>query len=318
LRFVADERLGTVGAVTQIDDAVAEAERRRRISDRDLSASVQHFGAVLRTVCQESGLTVERWLPGGAGTPPLLVKRADGLTAVLKIEEPGALDGAVRVMRADQGLAYARVLAWNADRGAVLLERLGHDLWAEASTLNSQGQVLVPLLREAWRVPLTYGRPFQSKASDLLVILADLGPQYGTQHQDVLVVATEYAKQLAESETPEVVCHGDPHAGNVLRRDGGWALIDPDGFIGERAYDLGVVTRDACREILAAEALQPGSARPMLLGDCRRMAEAANVDPDRVWRWSFVERVTTGLYLGWHGHARESATFLETATLLGR
>jgi hypothetical protein len=47
----------------QIDDAVAEAERRRSISDRDLSASVQHFGAVVRTVCQEWGLTVERWLP---------------------------------------------------------------------------------------------------------------------------------------------------------------------------------------------------------------------------------------------------------------
>jgi streptomycin 6-kinase len=60
-----------------------------------------------------------------------------------------------------------------------------------------------------------------------------------------------------------VVCHGDPHAGNVLRRGDGWALIDPDGFVGERAYDLGVVMRDACREITDAEASQPGAARPM-------------------------------------------------------
>jgi hypothetical protein len=176
----------------------------------------------------------------------------------------------------------------------VLLERLGHDLWAEASTLSRQGQVLVPLLQEAWRVPLTCGRPFQSKASDLLAILADLRPRYGTHHQKVLVVATEYAKQLAASETPEVVCHGDPHAGNVLRRGGGWAFIDPDGFIGERAYDLSVVMRDAYHEITAAEALQPGSARPMLLEGCRRMAEFADVDRERLWRWGFVERVTTG------------------------
>jgi len=65
------ERVGSVGAVTQdpIDDALAEAERRRSISDRDLSASVQHFGAVARAVCREWDLTVERWLPGGAGTP---------------------------------------------------------------------------------------------------------------------------------------------------------------------------------------------------------------------------------------------------------
>ncbi len=313
-----DDVLGTVPRVTRdpIDHAVTEAERRRSDSDRDLSGSVQHFGAVVRSVCQEWGLTVERWLEGGAGTPPLAVRRADGSAAVLKIAEPGALDVSVRVMRADGGHGYARVLAWEADSGALLLERLGHDLGNESSTLRGQGQVLVPLLREAWTVPLSCGRPFQSKASDLLAILADLGRRYGTQHEDVLVVATEYAKELAASEMAEVVCHGDPHAGNVLRRGEGWALIDPDGFVGERAYDLGVVMRDACREVVDAEAFQPGASRHMLREECRRLAERANVDPERVWRWGFVERVTTGLYLRWHGHARESATFLDTATLL--
>jgi hypothetical protein len=54
----------------------------------------------------------------------------------------------------------------------------------------------------------------------------------------------------------------------------------------------------------------------MLRDECRRLAELASADPERVWRWGFVERVTTGLYLRWHGRARESATFLDTATLL--
>ena len=53
--------------------------------------------------------------------------------------------------------------------------------------------MLVPLLRAAWRVPLTCGRPFLSKASDLSAILADLGPRYGSPHQDVLVVAPKLA-----------------------------------------------------------------------------------------------------------------------------
>ena len=304
-------------AQDEIDVAVAEAERRRRISDRDLSASVKHFDAVVRSVCHEWALTVERWLQGGAGTPPpLAVRLADGSAAVLKIAEPGALDETVRVLRAGDGHGYAKVLAWEADWGALLLERLGDGLRTEASTLSSQGQVLVPLLREAWRVPLACGRPFQSKALGLLAILADLGPRYGIHHEDVLAVATEYAKELAASEKAEVVCHGDPHAGNVLRRGEGWALIDPDGFVGERSYDLGVVMRDACREITDAEAFQPGAARPMLRDACRQLAEPADVDPERVWRWGFVERVTTALYLRWYGHAQESATFMKTATLL--
>lgn len=309
-------RYGCAVAQDQIDDAVAEAERRRSISDRDLSASVQHFSAVVRSVCHEWALTVEGWLQGGANIPPLAVRLADGSAAVLKIAEPGDLDVAVRVLRAGDGHGYARVLGWEAGLGALLLERLGGDLWTEASTLNSQGQVLVPLLREAWRVPLACGQPFQSKASGLLAILGDLGPRYGINHEDALLVATEYANELASSETAEVVCHGDPHAGNVLRRGKGWALIDPDGFVGERAYDLGVVMRDACREIADAEAVAPGAARPKLREECRRLAGPPNVDPERVWRWGFVERVTTGLYLGWYGHARESATFMDTATLL--
>ena len=287
-----------------IADALTEAERRGSISDRDLSESVHHFGTTVRLVCREWELTVERWLAGGAGTPPLAVRRADGSAAVLKIETPGAQDAAVRVMEAGDGHGYARVLAWEAGCGALLLERLGHDLRSEAPTLGQQGQVLVPLLQEAWRVPLACGRPFESKASGLSRILADLGPRYGDRYEDVLRAATAYARELATSEQGEVVCHGDPHAGNVLRRGAGWALIDPDGFVGERAYDLGVVIRDACREIEEAEASQPGAALPMLHAECRRVAGLANVDPERVWKWGFVERVTTGLYLRWFGHAR--------------
>jgi streptomycin 6-kinase len=299
-----------------IDRAVEEAKLRGSISDRDLTASVEHFSAVVPSVCREWGLSVQRWLEGGAGMPPLAVSRDDGSAAVLKIAEPGVLDAAVRVLRTAGGHGYVTVLAWEPERGALLLERLGRELWTESSTLRDQGQVLVPLLQDAWRVPLSCGRPFQSKAAALLAILVDLAPRYGVQHGDVLLVATEYVKELAASERPEVVCHGDPHAGNVLRRGEGWALIDPDGFVGERAYDLGVVMRDACRQITAVEASAPGAARPWLRDECRRLAEPVNADPERVWRWGFVERVTTGLYLRWHGRARESATFMATATLL--
>jgi len=300
------------------DDAVAEAERRSGISDRDVTASVEHFRAVVRPVCQDWKLVVDGWLGGGSGIPPLTVRRTGGAAAVLKIAEPGSLDGQARVMSAAGSHGYARVLQWDADRGALLLERLGHDLWAEEPTVAGQARVLAPLLQEAWRVPLGTGEPFEGKAAGLRTILADLGPRYGGDHQHALAVAAELAGELAPSERPEVVCHGDPHARNVLRRGAGWALIDPDGFVGERAYDVGVVMRDGCRELLAAEAARPGAAGHLLAEQCRRIAGSAGVDADRVWRWAFVERVTTGLYLRWFGHAQQSASFLDTADLLAR
>jgi len=313
-------RTATVLGVGQdaIDEAFAEAERRRAISDLDLSSSVRHFREVVHAVCRDWSLSTERWLDGGAGTPPLAVRRDDGTAAVLKIGEPGDLDQAVRVLHAADGHGYARVLAWEADRGALLLERLGGSLRVEARSLRDEGRVLVPLLQDAWTVPLTSGRRFEGKARGLLSILGDLGPRYGEAREEVLGLAREYAEWLAASEQAEVVCHGDPHAANVLRRGAGWALIDPDGFVGERAYDLGVVIRDACRELEEAERATPGGAHALLREESLRIAASAGVDPERVWRWGFVERVTTGLYLRWFGYVEESATFLDTATLLAR
>jgi streptomycin 6-kinase len=292
---------------------MVEARRRQAISDRDLSASVEHFVTSVCGVCDRWGLSTERWLPGGAGTPTLAVTTADGTPGVLKIAEPGALDPTARVMGAADGRGYARVLAWDADRGALLTERLGHVLWDEERTLARQSSVIGALLQDAWRVPLECGSPFAGKAAQLVAVLADLGPRYGSRHPDVLDHATRCASELAASERPEVVCHGDPHAGNVLRRGGDWALIDPDGFVGERAYDLGVALRDGCAEIAAAEASAPGSGRALLRRECRRLAGLADADHERVWRWALVERVTTGLFLHWHGYADEAATFLDTA-----
>ena len=56
----------------------------------------------------------------------------------------------------------------------------------------------------------------------------------------------------AASPTGElVVVHGDPHPGNLLGcssdRPGGetgYCFVDPDGFVADRAYDLGVAIRD--------------------------------------------------------------------------
>ena len=70
-----------------VHHAVAEAQRRQNISDRDLSASVEYFTATVRLVCHDWGLTVHDWLSGGAGTPPLSVSSADGTSAVLKIAD---------------------------------------------------------------------------------------------------------------------------------------------------------------------------------------------------------------------------------------
>lgn len=73
-----------------------------------------------------------------------------------------------------------------------------------------------------------------------------------------------------------------------------------------------------CWQIEAAEAVERGSAASWLRQECRRVAGLADVDPDRVWQWALVERVTTGLFLRWHGYDDETETFRSTADALER
>lgn len=295
-------------------DAIVEARRRAERADRDVSAVVEHYTANLPAVCAHWRLRPTGWFGNGSGAPTVAVLTEAGQAAVLKVSK--GLKTAARVMAAAAGRGYVRVLRWDFDRGAVLMERLGDDLASSTTRLVDQAGVVVPLLREAWTVPLATGDPFPRKAAGLQRILEDLGPRYGTGHPAALALAKGLAAELATSERAQVVCHGDPHPGNVLRRGSGWALVDPDGFVGERAYDLGVALRDGHLEIWASERLAAGSGPALVRLAAARLAELAGEDTHRVWSWGFVERVTSGLYLNWHGYQEEGANFLDTAELI--
>lgn len=90
--------------------------------------------------------------------------------------------------------------------------------------------------------------------------------------------------------------HGDPHPGNLLTvrepRPGaetGYVFVDPDGFVADRAYDLGVALRDWTSLLLGPDA------RRVAEGYCAVLAARSGVDAQRIWEWGFLERVSTGL-----------------------
>jgi streptomycin 6-kinase len=106
-----------------------------------------------------------------------------------------------------------------------------------------------------------------------------------------------------------VVAHGDPHAGNALEilepRAGAescFVLVDPEGFLAERAYDLGVVLRTSP----AARART----------DCRLLAALTHVDEQAIWEWGFLERVSSGLYHAVLGDEAGAQRFLASAAAL--
>ena len=254
------------------------------------------------------GITVGERLPGGTSSYVAAAVTATGEPAVVKISVPLVdFDQQVRTLRAAGGRGYVRLLAADLDHNAALLEPLGGPLTRSGLPPEGQLAVIADLLPLAWTVPRGDLVP-TDKAADLVEFVGSLRSS-AVGSSAVVDEALRCAERRSAAYDPDqcVVVHGDAAAANVLRRPGdGWVFVDPDGFVGDPAYDRGVAVRDWCAELLAA-----ADPRTLLRSYCVLLGG----DPDATWDWGFLERVSTGLYLASLGgdggpHLESAATLL--------
>jgi streptomycin 6-kinase len=243
----------------------------------------------------------------GAGASVVLAVRAGDRDAVLKLEVPEVgTAGQGALLERAAGHGYAQLLARDPERRALLLERLGAPLGRRGLPAERELTVLADLCRAAWLPP--DGEPGSSAAK--AAELADLVGEAGDGR--LVDAALRCTDRRAAFRGEEVVVHGDPHPGNALEADRpgatqGYLLVDPDGFVADPAYDLGVVLRER-----GADGAVPV---PMLQGWCRLLAARSGLDAQAIWEWAFVERVSTGLLLLRLGDDRGS-TWLGSAERL--
>lgn len=236
------------------------------------------------------------------GTEALVVsaRTASGREAVLKAFLPGSdPDGAeTRVLLAARGRGYAEVLAHDAGRGLLLLERLGPQLHELGWPVDDQLRAICATLQEAWAAPPGPG-PFITGAEKAAGLADWIEDQWAAQGRPcpraVVDRALAHAEARARADRPgvRVLAHGDAHAWNTLLVPGSdpprFKLVDPDGLLAEPAYDLAIPMREWSKELLAGDPVAGGRAR------CARLAELTGCDPAAIWAWGFVERVSTGL-----------------------
>ena len=252
-------------------------------------------------------ITVGRPLPGGTAAFVAQARTAEGDAVVLKIEPPDPdlhPAGQLRTLEAARGQGYAQLLAHDLEHRALLIEALGPRLSTLGLPPERQLDILGALLARAWQVPRPDGATLQ-QAQEKALVLAHLVRTLWTDlgrpcSEDVVDLALTYARRRRDATDLDraVVVHGDPHPDNALQvltaragAEAGFVFVDPDGFLADPAYDLGVVLRGWCDELLAGDAAQ--TARRY----CRLLAQQTGADETAIWEWGFLERVSTGLYL---------------------
>jgi streptomycin 6-kinase len=268
---------------------------------------------------------VERSLPGGTASYVARARTTDDLPVVMKLSIPDpAFALELGTLARAQGRGYVRLLAHDVDRYAMLLEGLGPSMDRTDMSPETQIVILCRLLAQAWAVPPPETGAFavpQDKATGLARLVNRLWKELdGPCSKRALTEALLFAERRALAFDPErcVVVHGDAAPNNALqalaRRPGaetGFVFVDPDGFIGDPAYDLGVALRDWCPQLLASP-----DARSLARRYSQLLADGSGIDEQAIWEWGFLERLSTGMYalaLGAHDLGRP---LLDTAEQL--
>ena len=237
--------------------------------------------------------------------------RADGTPVVVKACAPTgefALEAAT--LRAYDGRGAARLLASDAAREVLLLERLQPGTLLldladdEAATASAAG-----VMRALW-CPVPQGHPFPAVA-DWGRGFARLRRRYGGGTGPFPTALVERAERLyadlGASAAPPVLLHGDLHHYNILDAGPrGWLAIDPKGIVGEPAYEVGAFLRNRL----------PGPLPNPEAGDilARRIAIFAAVlglDGARIRAWGLAQAVLSAWWsMEDHGHGWEPALAL--------
>ncbi|MFE2260997.1 aminoglycoside phosphotransferase family protein [Streptomyces griseosporeus] len=269
-------------------------------------------------------LTVERvQVPGGRSSLVLLVRRADGTPAVLKLAPPRARPeaeraalahwggrGAVQLLEADAGEDAGGGAGEGAGAGALLLERLHPDVSVRSLPEAKALLEAAGTLRRLWVEPPT-DFVFETVAArtgrqaEAMRASAERDPEVAP-----LVAEALGAREALVANAPEaLLLHGTFRQSKVLAGERmPWLAVGPDPVVGECAFDLARLVRDRVEDLIASPSGAATTRRRV-----KRLAESLDVDQERLRGWTLFRAVESGVRARRVGRARDAELLLEFA-----
>ncbi|MET7681561.1 aminoglycoside phosphotransferase family protein [Streptomyces sp. NPDC005423] len=257
-------------------------------------------------------LTVERvQVPGGRSSLVVLVRRADGTPAVLKLAPRRGRPESERAALEHWGGRGAVQLAEPfAEDGVLVLERLHPDVSVRSLPEAKALLEAAGTLRRLW-VEAPAGHVFET-------VTERTGRQAGAMRAggavDAEVASLVDAALGARDELvlapPEPrLLHGTFRQSKVLA--GGrspWLAVGPDPVVGECAFDLARLVRDRVEDLIASPSGAATTRRRV-----KRLAESLEVDQERLRGWTLFRAVESGVRALRVGRGRDAELLLEFA-----
>ncbi|MDH6220368.1 aminoglycoside phosphotransferase family protein [Streptomyces pseudovenezuelae] len=229
---------------------------------------------------------------GGVGVI-VPVRRPDRSAAVMKVSfphpgnvhEPDAFD-------AWGGRGAVLMHARDDERYAMLLERVRASTLAEVEDGDEVVKVAGRLNRRL-AVPAPPDLPRLREQTDaweeqLRTDAEELSHALSRRTVDAAVTTVREVGR----DQPDLLIHGDLHGRNILRAEREpWLAVDPKGYVGDPAYDGGILLKSRALSIVEADDPLKAVHRIMDV-----FAEAAEVDRERVQRWAQFHAVQAAFW----------------------
>jgi streptomycin 6-kinase len=261
-------------------------------------------------------LTAERVVePGGRSSLTVLVRRADGERATLKLCPTGAAAAVENAaLRRWDGRGAVRSLGCAPEAGALLLERLHGEASLRSLPEAKAALEAVEAAHRLWVEP-GEGHPFPTVAERTAGQAAALRAEGPAEAFALIEEALSLRAWLLSGGEPEgLLLHGDFRQGAVLASDApraAWLAVGPEPVVGERAFDLARLVRDRLHDLVAS----PGAAA-ITRRRVARLAGLVEVDPERLRAWAHFRAVESGVRNLAAGRREDGEMLLEFATWL--
>lgn len=254
-------------------------------------AWIDHIPATIAEFAERWSLTVHEPFPNLSFNVVLPVTRADGSPAVLKLGFPTdrEFQHEIAALTAFNDHGMVRLLASDPARAVMLLERVTPG--TPLTTLDDDAAataIAANLLRDFWPSPppghtfpsvSDWGRGFARMRERFAGGSGPIPPRLADQAERLFA-------DLAQTQAPPVLLHGDLHHDNILDSGAGrWVAIDPKGVIGEPAYELGAFLRNPVARL--------GTANFRAMTACRIaiFADTLDLDPERIRDWALAQAI---------------------------
>lgn len=263
------------------------------------------------------GLVPLGWVSQLSYHPVLWVRRHDGSRAILKLLPPGPEARAEScALQHYAGQGAVKMLAWNADQAAFLLEAClpGAPLHRLADDVQ-ETQIAGQIMRQLWHS----SAGINTKPPDLIPLqqwsqsLERLLQQSQQPLPRRLLIRAQSERDELLGSTPTVLLHGDLHHGNILSQTQRFIAIDPKGLWGDAAYEAGAYLINPRKRLLACEQLSRQLQRRIAIFN-----DILQIEAEILQRWGFVQAVLSACWsYEDHGEVDDFALHLAACFLPG-